>query len=96
VVTYIIDTVDTSYPSESGQYTVPKRLTHDVEREVREVDPYELLRTVIDDAHRIDQHEDREFLRVRTGGTWKAPFHPHNDDGDARWAEAGYRQQRGW
>jgi hypothetical protein len=87
VITYDIDTVDTSYPDEAGRYKVGKHLTSDIVHDVSSKDAYQLLRAVLDDAHQIDQHEDREFLRVRQGGAWIAPFHPHNPDGEARWEE---------
>jgi hypothetical protein len=89
-VHYRTETVDTSYPDASGRYTrrieLANKNVHDVEGKTGD----QLLRAILNDVHRMDEHEDREFLRVRQGdGSWKAPFHPHTDEGDRKWSESG-------
>lgn len=48
-------------------------------------DIFSLAGCVLDLIGRVREHEDREFLRLRSTG-W-APFHPHKTDGINRWAE---------
>lgn len=91
-VTFWLDTVDTSYPDSAGAYDVPKLIDQTVTIDVPGLGEHTLLALLLRYAHKMDDHEDREFLRVRQpDGTWKAPFHPHNDDGELAWllAEAG-------
>lgn len=86
-----MDTMDTSYPSADGEYrqriyTGPRPIA---EFDVTGMTENELLRRVLDEVHKVDVHEDREFLRVRQpDGTWFAPLHPHRSDGEAAWYEA--------
>jgi hypothetical protein len=46
-------------------------------------DDVEVYRTVLRFVLRIEEHEAREFLRVRP--TMWAPFHPHRQGGMHRW-----------
>ena len=85
-VTFRLDTVDTSQPSRSGQYLTRKVVESDVYINVAQLNADTLLYEILRQAHKIDEHEDREFLRVRQGdGTFKAPVHPHTAEGDGRW-----------
>lgn len=56
--------------------------------DVTDLDEETLLYTVLDCKSQVQQHEDREFLRVKTGRRWVAPFHPHNADGRILWDHA--------
>lgn len=82
-----IETVDTSYPGPDGTYTVPRTLHHDVPLDVDRFETEDdLLRHLLRYVREIDEHEDRELLRVRQeDGSYKAPFHPHREDGERRW-----------
>jgi len=84
-VEFRIETVDTSYPSPDGEYRMPKTLVHAVQLDVRDTDLLGVLRSLLREAHEIDEHEDREFLRVRAGSAWDAPFHPHKPMGEISW-----------
>ncbi len=44
---------------------------------------YDVLRKLLDLITRVEQHEAREFLRLRASGI--APFHPHTSTGIALW-----------
>lgn len=48
-------------------------------------DDIALYRRLLDRILEIEQHEAREYLRVRPTG-W-APFHPHQADGMRRWGD---------
>lgn len=50
---------------------------------VGQIDNIDLYRKVAECILEIEQHEMREFLRVKP--TYWAPFHPHNEDGMRRW-----------
>ena len=52
-------------------------------------DDSQVLFAVLGKLREMQDHENREFLRVRKGGSWKAPFHPHNTDGKALWRSLG-------
>lgn len=52
---------------------------------VGDCDDISLYRRLLDRFLEIEQHEAREYLRVRPSG-W-APFHPHQADGMARWGD---------
>jgi hypothetical protein len=80
-----ITTVDTSYPSPDGEYQVPKVITLDTVLRVDELDLPGLCERIILWAESCDLHEDREFLRVWDGGRWRAPLHPHTDEGQRAW-----------
>jgi hypothetical protein len=83
-----IDTVDTSHVDDAGRYTRKMTQRGDTEFAVANLDGLGLLRGILDWVHAsYDEHEDREFLRVRQDdGSWLAPFHPHRSDGDRAWA----------
>jgi hypothetical protein len=88
-VHYRTETVDTSYPSTSGEYTVPRTIANENVHDVEGKTGDQLLRAILSDVRKMDEHEDREFLRVRQGnGSWEAPFHPHTNEGDRRWSES--------
>ena len=46
-------------------------------------DETDLYRAVLEKVLDVEQHEAREFFRVKD--TWWAPFHPHRIDGMERW-----------
>lgn len=53
---------------------------------VRDLDDSGLYYAILKVIMSIEEHEAREFLRIRPTG-W-APFHPHAIDGMRRWREA--------
>lgn len=86
-VSFLIDTVDTSYPDPDGVCRKPITIygtskvlfTEDMEPE--DLD-YEVLKL----AAEQDMHENREFLKHRLpDGTWHSPMHPHTRAGNAAW-----------
>jgi hypothetical protein len=83
-----IDTVDTSRVDDAGRYTQKMTQRGGTEFAVANLDGLGLLRGILDWVHaKYDEHEDREFLRVKQDdGSWLAPFHPHRSDGDRAWA----------
>lgn len=87
IVQASVPTVDTSYVADNGTYTVPKRMDPaamiDVSDLHDEADIAAALLTQLVGPFQL--HEDREFLRVRAGGRWAAPLHPHTDEGIAAW-----------
>jgi hypothetical protein len=87
-VDFEIDTVDTSHVDDDGRYTRAMTQRGDAEFTVTHLDGLSLLRRILDWVHAsYDEHEDREFLRVRQDdGSWLAPFHPHRSDGNRAWA----------
>jgi hypothetical protein len=46
-------------------------------------DEYDVLKKLLQLITRVEQHEAREFLRLKSSG--RAPFHPHTSDGIRRW-----------
>lgn len=81
-----LDTVNTSVVSPEGAYTEPMKLPHWQRIDVTSLDEAGLAHELIRIAHQLDEHEDREFMRVRQAdGTWFAPLHPHRPDGDRAW-----------
>jgi hypothetical protein len=58
------------------------------------MDENQLLYRVLGMIRDAQEHEDREFTRVRRNGQWTAPFHPHNRDGNDLWAGKGRRPRR--
>jgi hypothetical protein len=88
-VDFTVNTVDTSYPSENGTYGKTITLMPDFTVDVSGMDADQFLYEVLRKAIEADTHEAREFLRVKQAdGSWKAPFHPHNDDGNVKWEMA--------
>jgi hypothetical protein len=86
-LSFIIRTVDTSYPDPDGvcrrQITIygQQRLVN-----VRDMDETDLLAEVLKCAADNDMHENREFLKVRQpDGSWHAPLHPHTNAGNRAW-----------
>jgi hypothetical protein len=86
IVGFDIDTVDTRYPGDNAEYPVKIKL-----RPTRVLDAARLTPALLDYrllqlAHELDVHEDREFLQRRQpDGTWSAQFHPHTRDGELAW-----------
>jgi hypothetical protein len=89
----LLKTMDSSYPDFQGNYTRPTLedpLDFDFTlHPQRYRTPEELLYMVLQLKNGIQEHEDREFVRVRAGGEWVAPFHPHKYSGDMAWYQAG-------
>lgn len=81
-------TYDSSDVTQDGQYSRRIVIGPSVTFDVTDMDDETLLYTVLDCKAQVQQHEDREFLRVRTGRRWHAPFHPHNTDGKILWDHA--------
>lgn len=86
-LSFIIRTVDTSYPDPDGvcrtQITIygRQRVVN-----VTYLDETDLLAEVLKCAADNDQHENREFLKVRQpDGSWHAPLHPHTREGNRAW-----------
>jgi hypothetical protein len=86
-VRFVVQTVDTSYPSTGGTYNVPKTLDTGFRLDVTEVNSVEQLTyKILQMAHEFDVHEDRELLRVLDGdGRYSAPLHPHRAEGNEAW-----------
>jgi hypothetical protein len=82
-----IDTVDTSTVSPSGNYYEPRRIAAEGIVRVENLDQAGLCHAIMEQVVRpSDEHEDREFMRVRQpDGTWFAPLHPHRPDGQRAW-----------
>lgn len=78
-------TVNTSYPSPDGQYLMPLTAGDDKLLSVAGLDEEDLCYELLRMAAYQDSHENREFLRVRRGGRWVAPLHPHTDAGIRAW-----------
>lgn len=83
-----VQTVDSSFLSRGGDYQVP--LT---ERALVLVDsrdyatPEALLFRLLGVIRELQEHEDREFMRVWDGEAerWAAPFHEHSPEGQRAW-----------
>jgi hypothetical protein len=86
-LTVTIKTVDSSSITASGTYARPVTLQPiDTALDVSDLDEDGILLRLLEIAHLIDEHEDREFIKVRRADdTWDAPFHPHTASGNARW-----------
>lgn len=82
-----VDTVDTSYPDPDGSYRVRKPLRPEALIDVRDLNLSGLCHAILTKlVAPFDTHENREFLQVRSaGGTFRAPLHPHTDDGQQAW-----------
>lgn len=88
LISFEIDTVDTSYPDSDGvcrrEFTLPYVEIFDVS----ELDLNGLFYQVLKTVHSIDTHEDREFLRIQQpDGSWYAPLHPHTPEGIEAWKQ---------
>jgi hypothetical protein len=89
VLSFLIETVDTSYPDGDG---ICRRQIGIIGQErtvnVLGMDEAALLCEVLKCAAENDEHENREFLKVRQpGGSWQAPLHPHTSAGNRVWRE---------
>lgn len=76
------DTLDTSAVTDAG-FDSSFRLHVTFTLMVGKMDDVGLYRAVLGVILRVEEHEAREFLRIRP--THWAPFHPHQDDGIERW-----------
>lgn len=65
------------YPTEITTYAEFAMMVGDI------MEINQLLRRLINAILKIEEHESREFLRVR--GTYSAPFHPHTIEGMTNW-----------
>lgn len=84
------DTYDSSVISDEGEYTeramiAPSGVMPVDDFQTSEELLYQVLRWVRD----AQEHEDREFCRVKRDGKWVAPFHPHREDGNALYRNKG-------
>jgi hypothetical protein len=89
LISFLIETVDTSFPDADG---ICRRQIGIFGRERRVnvlgMDEEGLLCEVLRCAADNDEHENREFLKVRQpDGSWHAPLHPHTDAGNRAWAD---------
>jgi hypothetical protein len=92
MVQFVIETVDTSYPDADGTCRRPIRLGPDTVINVRRLDEAGLAHELLRFAAQLDEHENREFLKIRQpDGSWHAPLHPHTDAGNEAWALARFR-----
>ena len=89
-----VDTYDSSYINDAGRYTRRASIAPTVTIDVKDLDEDQLLYRVIKWISEAQEHEDREFTRVKRNGRWTAPFHPHNDDGNRLWRDRGRRLRR--
>jgi hypothetical protein len=87
---FLIETVDTSYPGRDGVCRDKIRiLGQDTLVSVTGLDENGLLAEVLKCAAENDEHENREFLKVRQpDGSWHAPLHPHTREGESAWQYA--------
>lgn len=79
------DTVDTSEPTADNTYETPFRLHVSFTLMVGRMDDVGLYKALLGVILRVEEHEAREFLKVKP--TQWAPFHPHTEDGIKRWHE---------
>jgi len=86
LVEIVLDTFDSSYPDADGRYRVRRKIAPQGMLSVLMLDEEGVLHAVLKMVGQAQEHEDREFLRVKRNGQWVAPFHPHNDDTEAAWA----------
>jgi hypothetical protein len=94
MVEVIFDTYDSSYVNDAGDYTRKAKIAPEGLVDVRELTEETLLYRVLQMVGEAQEHEDREFLRVRRNGQWTAPFHPHNRDGQQLWDSQGRKSAR--
>jgi hypothetical protein len=82
----MVSTMDTSHPTPEGRYETPVTIMPDTLFSVAGMDEAALSARLLELAFNVIEHESREFFRVRQeDGSWKAPFHPHNAEGNAAW-----------
>ena len=87
----VFDTYDSDpqYLTEDGKYTRKINVGPQTALNVGNLDEGQLLFKILEFISFAQQHEDREFLRVKRNGKWIAPFHPHRNDGERLWARQG-------
>jgi len=87
----IFDTYDSDpqFITEDGTYTRRAKIGPQTMLNVSDLDEGQLLFKILEFIAYAQQHEDREFLRVKRGDNWVAPFHPHRNDGERLWARKG-------
>lgn len=88
LVSFEIETVDSSFVTRGGEYRVP--LTERALILVRTRDyatPEALLFRVLQFVRELQDHEDREFLRTwdPAAERWTAPFHSHAPEAAQAW-----------
>lgn len=94
-VEIIFRTFDSSQPDEDGKYRERRTIAPVFTLEVEDLHTEEeLLHDVIHYITYARQHEDREFTRVKQGGKWVAPFHPHTPSKDLAWNRAEVEARR--
>jgi hypothetical protein len=87
-VRFKIDTVDTSYNRPDGTFWKPITVAPDTVFSVARMDETQLSWRLLQLALEVDEHESREFFKVRQpDGSWAAPFHPHTASGERQWAQ---------
>jgi len=85
-VTYYIDTVDSSYPGLDGICRRQVTLERPDIIDVTGLDEAGLCHRLLKLASAVDEHENREFMKVRQpDGSWATPLHPHTDQGNSSW-----------
>lgn len=90
-VTFWLKTEDTSVVSPIGEYTKQVELDYPISFRTEGLDDAGVVYKLVSLIGQLQQHEDREFARVRqSDGSWKAPLHPHNPDGELAWMQAEY------
>lgn len=87
-VVFYVRTYNSSTPDSDGSYREKIVIGPDRLVSTRDLDDNGVLAAVLRAKADVQEHEDREFLRVRQGGRWAAPLHPHRPDGNAAWADA--------
>jgi hypothetical protein len=80
-------TVDTDREYAREGYRKPRYIETPVKLDVRDLDPDDVDRFILECAAKIHEHEDREALRRRSED-FDAPFHPHRVEGMMRWESA--------
>ena len=87
-----MDTYDSSDITPGGSYSRPIVIGPMLPLDVTGLTRDQLLYAVLQLVLFVDEHEHREFLRVRDeNGQWVAPFHPHRPDGRDKWADEAAR-----
>lgn len=90
-VTFTLDTVDTSYTDDDGKFRTPLVTSTGTRIQVTNLDEVGLCCALLDGIAEMDDHENREFLKVRQpDGSWKALLHPHTPEGELRWVAHKY------
>ena len=91
-----VDTFDTSYADAGGSFYRRIHLQPSETIDVSDLNLAGLCHAIMTKlVEPFDQHENREFLQVRTADGWYAPLHPHTPEGQRAWYRgAGERAAR--